>query len=86
MKAQIHLQRKSLKGYKNGIGTQRLTYDLTRQTPGSITELNQVMKHFAARSRGEFEYWITDENNDMLYSSDDPECVELRNEFEKEFL
>ncbi len=77
---QIHLQRDSVKGYKNDSKTQRLTYDMTCQTLKSVTELNSVLKHFAARSRGEFQYWIT---GDFTASSEDPECKALAAEFEE---
>ena len=82
IKAMLNLQRDSVKPYKGGYKQQRLSYDLTRQTPSSIAEMNSVLKYFAARSNGEFRYWFT---GDVTYSSDDPECQELIKEYEEMF-
>ena len=81
MRATIHLTRHSEKGYGNGIcHHQHQSYDLTHQTPGSIEELKNVMKYFAAHSRGEFEYRFT---GDYTASSDDEECQKLIKEYEE---
>ena len=81
IRATIHLTRHSEKGYGDGkFHKQRQSYDLTHQTPGSIEEWKNVMKYFAAHSRGEFEYWFT---GDYTASSDDEECQKLIEEYEE---
>lgn len=82
IRAMLNLQRDCVEPYEGGYKQQRLSYDLTRQTPSSIEEMNSVLKYFAARSKGEFKYWFT---GDVTFSSDDPECQELIKEYEEMF-
>ena len=80
MEAQIHLTRKSIKGYGKGFHTQRMTYDLSQQTPESIHEFKNVMREFAARSNGEFEYAFS---GDVNWSCKDQEFKDRVKECEK---
>lgn len=78
----IHLQRQFVNKPTETIQDQRLSYDLTEQTPDSISEIGRVLNYFSARSNGEFKYWIT---GDYETSSDSEYCQELAKEYQEQF-
>lgn len=93
----VHLKRPYINKPTEKAICQMLSYDLTRQTEASIYEMHQVLKQFANRSNGEFEYWIIDysllddhnpsihDDKSVIYSSDldKKEDNEIHEESEK---
>ena len=79
----IHLERKSAR-QDTKYPYQRLSYDLTHQTEGSILEMSKVLDEFTKRSDGEFNYSVTGNPvvnksgevtfGEVLYGSDFPTC------------